>query len=115
MSVAAMLRFGVSLSAFVVLVGGALWLRHPWGVNPDYTHFHPGNPALRTLTGVVQGSIDFAPESIIQLGLIVLIATPVARVLFCVIGFARQKNLLYVGVSTVVLTILIYSLVRGGQ
>lgn len=113
-SVAAMLRFGVSLSALVVLIGGVLWLRHPLVVHPDYTHFNPGDPALRTLTGTIQGTIDFAPKSIIQLGLIVLIATPVARVVFCVIGFARQRNLLYVAVSSVVLTILLYSLIRGG-
>ena len=114
-SVAGMLRVGISLAALVVLAGGALLLRRPFGMVPDYTHFHAGDPALRSVTGIVQGAIDFAPKSVIQLGLLVLIATPVTRVLFCVIGFTRQRNLLYVAVSTIVLSVLIYSFLRGGR
>ena len=51
----------------------------------------------------------------IQLGLLLLIATPVVRVILCVIGFARQHNILYVAVSTVVLVILIPSFFRAAQ
>ena len=113
-SVAAMLRFGVTLAAVVVLGGGVLLLRHPWSAIPDYTHFQRGNPALSTLAGILQGAIDLAPKSIIQLGLVVLIATPVARVVLCITGFARQKDLLYVVVSVLVFAVLLYSLLSGG-
>jgi uncharacterized membrane protein len=54
-------------------------------------------------------------EGVIETGLILLIATPVARVAFCIAGFLRQKDWLYIAVSTVVLGILIYSLIQGGQ
>ena len=48
------------------------------------------------------------------MGLVVLIATPVMRVLYCVVGFARQRSRLYVAISSIVLLILIYGLTKGG-
>jgi uncharacterized membrane protein len=46
----------------------------------------------------------------IQLGLLLLIATPVARVAFSVYAFARQRDFLYVGVTLIVLTVLLFGL-----
>jgi uncharacterized membrane protein len=112
-AVAGMLRFGVSLAAVVVLAGGVLLLRHPWTPVPDYAHFQAGGPALRTLRGIAHGAVHLEPKSIIQLGLLVLIATPVARVAYCVAGFARQRDRLYVVISSLVLAVLIYSLTKG--
>ena len=66
--------------------------------------------AVLTLTGVVQGVEHFDAPSIIVLGLLVLIATPVARVGMCIVGFLFERDKLYVLVSTVVLGILLYSL-----
>ena len=114
-SVAVVLRIGVTLSAAVVILGGVLLSKHMLSAVPDYTHFHPGDPGLRSVMGIVQGSVNFMPKSLIQLGLLLLIATPVARVVLCVIGFARQHNILYVAVSTVVLVILILSFLRVGR
>jgi uncharacterized membrane protein len=112
-SVAGMLRFGVGLAAVVVLAGGLLSLRHPGAMMPDYAHFHAADASLRTVAGVVHGAMQISARSIIQLGLLLLIATPIARVVFCVVGFARQRDRLYVAISSVVLLILIYSLVKG--
>ena len=113
LSVASMLRFGVSLAALVVLTGGIIYLRHPFTPIPNYTHFSPGSPALRTLSGIYDGVKHLNPRSIIQLGLVLLIATPVARVVFCVIGFARQRKPLYIFVSVLVLAVLLYSFTKG--
>ena len=109
-SVAAMLRFGVTLSAVVVLIGGLMYLRHPWSAIPMYSQFEAAGPSLRTLSGIFQSATQPNAKSVIQAGLVLLIATPVARVVFCIIGFARQRRLLYVLVSTLVLIILTYSL-----
>jgi uncharacterized membrane protein len=114
-SVAVVLRIGVTLSAAVVILGGLLFRKHMLSTVPDYTHFHPGDPGLRSVMGIVQGAVNFMPKSLIQLGLLLLIATPVARVVLCVIGFARQHNILYVAISTVVLVILILSFLRAGR
>jgi uncharacterized membrane protein len=113
LSVASMLRFGVTLSAIVVFAGGLMYLRHPFIVTPDYQHFQAGTPDLRTLSGIVYGAWKIRPDSLIQLGLLLLIATPITRVAFCVIGFARQKDRLYVLVSALVLLILLFSFARG--
>lgn len=114
LSVAAMLRIGVSLAAVVVLVGGCALLARSWSSVPAYQQFHAASPALTTFTGILRGVRGFAPESVIQLGLVLLIVTPVARVVLCVVGFARQRDRLYVAVSCLVLAVLLYSLL-GGQ
>lgn len=112
LSVANMLRAGVIASAVMVLAGGLWLLRHPFAPIPDYTHFNPGDPSLRTLGGVLGGALHRHARHLIQLGILVLIATPLVRVIFCLIGFARQKDKLYVSVSLTVLLVLIYSLAR---
>jgi len=113
LSVAAMLRIGVTLAAIVVFAGGMLSLQHPKSSSGNYTHFHAGSEALRSISGIFHGAIHLDPQSIIQLGLVILIATPVARVVLCIIGFARQRSALYVAISSIVLAILIYSLSRN--
>ena len=114
-SVAVVLRIGVTLSAAVVLLGGVLLGKHLFGAVPDYTHFQLGDPGLRSVMGIVQGAMNFTPKSVIQLGLLLLIATPVARVVLCIVGFARQRNVLYLVVSTIVLVILGLSFLKAGQ
>ena len=52
-------------------------------------------------------------RGLIQLGLLLLIATPIARVVFSVAGFARQRDWLYVAITLIVLTLLGYSLLAG--
>jgi uncharacterized membrane protein len=115
LSIAAMLRFGVTLAAIIVIIGGALYLRHPLSATPDLQHFQAGVPSLTTISGIITGVIHLSPPSIIQFGMVILIATPVARVLLCVIGFARQKDRLYVFISSFVLLVLIYSLSKGSH
>jgi uncharacterized membrane protein len=70
---------------------------------------------LNTVAGVLHGVLRLDAKSVIQLGILFLIATPVVRVVFCIIGFTRQRDVLYIGVSTTVLIILTYSLFRGGR
>ena len=113
LSIAAMLRLGVTLAAVFVLAGGALALRHPWTTIPSYRLFHAGDASLRTLPGIMHGLLRLEPGSIVQFGLVVLIATPVARVVFCVVGFGRQRDALYVAISLAVLLVLVYSLTFG--
>ncbi len=108
--VGVMLRTGVMLAAAVVLAGGALYLAQNHGPRPDYEHFH-GEPAhLMSLRGIGHGVATGDPRSIIMLGLLLLIATPVGRVVMCVVGFLFERDRLYVAVSSLVLVILLYSL-----
>jgi uncharacterized membrane protein len=112
-TIANMLRWGVTLAAAVVFLGGILSLRNPTAAAPDYAHFHP--TPLPSLSEILRSAAHLDPSSIIQLGILLLIATPVLRVVFCIAGFSRQRDKVYVFISSAVLLILIYSLFRGGR
>jgi uncharacterized membrane protein len=113
-SIANLLRAGVALSAFVVMIGGAMYLLHPATAHPDYRQFASVAAPLRTLSGILLGAAHFDPRSLIQFGILLLVSTPIARVAFCVFGFARQRDLLYAAISVVVLAILLLSFIRSG-
>ena len=81
---------------------------------PDYQHFRGEPPQFTSLGGVVRGLGTLEPRSIIMFGLLILIATPVARVVMCIVGFLLEGDRLYVAISTVVLLILLYSLFLHG-
>jgi uncharacterized membrane protein len=66
------------------------------------------------VSGVIAGVARGDSISIIQLGVLLLIATPISRVLISVIGFARERDWLYVACSLLVLALLTYGLVHGG-
>jgi uncharacterized membrane protein len=109
-----LLRTGVLLSASVVFLGGIVYLvRHGHAV-ADYRVFRGELSPLRTVAGVLHEARQFSGRAIIQFGLLLLIATPVARVLFSVIGFARERDYLYVFFTLAVLAILSYSLFGTG-
>jgi len=105
-----LLRAGVLLSAFVVFCGGSVYLaRH--GNEPSGYRVFRGEPNdLRTIPGVLRETFSLQGRGIIQLGLLLLIATPVARVALAILGFAAERDRMYVGFATIVLVILLYSL-----
>jgi uncharacterized membrane protein len=109
-----LLRIGVFLSGLVVLGGGALYLvRH--GREPFVYEIFRGEPSnLRSIEGIIDSVKSVSARGIIQLGLLMLIATPVARVAFSVGGFALEKDWKYVVMTLVVLTVLVYSILSGG-
>jgi uncharacterized membrane protein len=106
-----LLRGGVSLAAAVVLMGGIFYLIRYHSTSPGYRVFR-GEPAdLRSVSGILADAIELRSRGLIQLGLLLLVATPVARVVFSVFAFARQHDLTYVVLTLIVLAVLIYSLV----
>jgi|SRR5579864_2043169 len=106
-----LLRAGVFLSAMVVLLGASVYLVRHGRSRPDYHIFH-GEPAdLRSLGGILHDAVALRGRGIIQLGLLLLIATPIARVAFSVFGFAAERDHMYVIFTLIVLVILLYSLV----
>lgn len=58
-------------------------------------------------------ALELRSRGIIQLGLLLLLATPVARVAFSIYAFAHQRDLTYVFITSIVLAILLYSLASG--
>jgi uncharacterized membrane protein len=107
------LRTGVLLSAAVVASGALVYLARRGGMTPEYQVFK-GEPAdLRSVWGILADARALSGRGLIQFGLLLLIATPVTRVVFSIIGFARQRDWLYVGIASLVLLLLTVSLFGG--
>ena len=112
--IGSLLRAGVIVAAVLVLSGGALYLARHGSTIPDHHVFH-GEPAyLRDLGGILSAARVLDGPGLIQLGLLVLLATPLVRVAFSVLAFALQRDRTYVVVTSIVLAVLLYSLAAGG-
>jgi uncharacterized membrane protein len=108
--IGAMLRYGVLLSASVVAAGGIWYLIQYGTTAPGYHVFRGGPEYLRHLRGILSGVPGFHCRRVMQLGLVLLIATPVARVAFSVVAFALQRDRAYVVITLIVLAVLLFSL-----
>jgi uncharacterized membrane protein len=109
-----LLQVGVAVSAAVVLAGGAVYLVRHGGARPHYGRF-VGEPAeLRSVTGILHAAAAVQGRAIIQLGLLLLIATPVARVAFSLFAFLRERDRAYVLITSFVLALLLVSLTGLG-
>ena len=111
--IATLLLCGIASSMAIVLMGGAIYLLRHGLEYPDYRVFH-GEPAdLRRISGILADVKSLRGRGLIELGILLLIATPVARVAFSIFGFMRERDYTYVVVTLIVLTFLLFSLSRG--
>ncbi|MFD0793563.1 DUF1634 domain-containing protein [Mucilaginibacter litoreus] len=107
------LRAGVLISMLMVLIGGAFYiLRHGHAI-ADYHEFKGVPDFVGTLSGIINGIITLRGRAIIQFGIMLLIATPVIRVLFSAIGFFLERDYLYTAITLVVLLIILISALSG--
>ena len=105
-----LLRSGVILAAAVVFIGAALFLAR-YGSSLEHYRVFQGEPSdLRHLSSIFRDAIALDPRGIIQSGLLLLIATPVARVIFTVFAFCYERDWTYVVITLIVLSLLLYSL-----
>ena len=111
--ISSILRFGVFAAALVVGVAGVFHLIRFHADPVTYGRFALERSDLRTFGGVVRSSLRLQSDAIIQLGLLMLIATPIARVALAAIGFTLEHDYLYLGVSIIVLLILTFSLAHS--
>jgi uncharacterized membrane protein len=105
-----LLRGGVILAASVVLLGGAAYLAAFWDKPADYGTFRGEPPELCHPVSIIREAFQLDPRALIQFGLLLLIATPVARVAFTVFAFGWQRDRTYVVITLIVLALLLYSL-----
>lgn len=111
--ISVLLRVGVLISGSVVLIGGIYYLLRHGGETASYRVFHGAAADDRILPQIVRSAIALRARSIIQLGLLLLIATPILRVAFSLAGFAMERDRVYVLITSIVLAVLLYSLVSG--
>ena len=105
-----LLQVGVLLASAIVLAGGILYVHAHAAAPMDYRTFAGEPPFLRHPSQLLRHLATGDGAAIIQLGILLLIATPIARVVFAVIAFAIERDRLYVAVSLVVLAVLLVSL-----
>lgn len=109
------LRCGVYLSLSVAVVGGLIYLvaegnhtsvQHNVFIEKDENLF---DLITDTLRGVAYGD----GLSIIELGILLLIATPLTRVIFSLWAFNQEKDRMYVVITLIVLVIIFVSILTG--
>lgn len=108
-----LLRIGVIISSFTIIIGGIIFLWHHGKDSPDYNAFHGLTHSLDSFSGVLSGVLKGRGQDIIQLGVLLLIATPVARIMFSIFGFIEEKDRLYIVITIIVLLIIISSMLFG--
>lgn len=112
-----LLRTGVFSSAALVVLGTIVtFLRHP-----SYLSSVEQGRQLRdgltsfptTLPAVVQGLTRSEGNAIVMAGLMVLIATPILRVVVSIVAFLQMRDRVFAGITTLVLLLLLTSLSLG--
>ena len=104
-----LLRTGVIIAGSVVIFGAVLFLVRHGSEIPSYHMFKPDSFNFSDFRGLFRGIVAFRSVSIMELGILLLIATPVLRVLFSVFAFAYKKDYMYVVFTVIVLFVLIFS------
>jgi uncharacterized membrane protein len=107
------LRTGVFVSMTIVFLGGILYLYRHGHTTANYSEFKGIPDFVQTIPAIVNGIFTFRGRAIIQAGIILLIATPILRVLFSAIGFVIEKDYLYTAISFFVLLIILISMFSG--
>jgi uncharacterized membrane protein len=109
-----LLQVGVLLAASVVLVGGVRYLVAHAGESSNYRVFAARPIELRHPAALLSGIARGDSSAIIELGILLLVATPICRVIFAVIAFAIERDRLYVAISLTVLAVLLFGMLRAG-
>ena len=116
-AISRLLRTGVVLSITIICIGVLLtFIHHPQFIrsktalgdltSADAVYPHHVKEVLRQIR-------KERGQAIVMLGLLMLIATPVARVGFSIVAFAMERDRLYTIVTIVVMAFLVFSFVIG--
>jgi uncharacterized membrane protein len=108
-----LLQVGVLLAALVVLAGGAIYLRGHAGEQANYRVFTARPVEVRHPAQLLRGIAGGDASAIVDLGILLLVATPICRVVFALLAFALERDRLYVAISATVLAVLLFGLLRS--
>ncbi|MVN20762.1 DUF1634 domain-containing protein [Mucilaginibacter arboris] len=111
--IGSLLRWGVILAMSVVFIGGIIYVYRHGQEKPAYHTFNGEPGFLKTISGILQGVAAIKGRAIIQLGILLLIATPIARILLSIVSFVLEKDYLYVVITLIVFGIILFSMLSG--
>lgn len=106
LTIGKIMRVGVVLAAVFMLFGMGLFF-----INKGSGY--PGATFPTTLTLIFQGTLHFKAYAYMMAGIFFLILTPVLRVIVSIYAFWKEKDFLYVYITSAVLFILIISYLIG--
>ena len=104
------LRIGVIISALLILFGGLLFILRHTSEIPSFKTFSGQPERLRNVETIINEAVQLRGRSVIQLGILVLIITPVLRVIFSFIQFIIHRDWRYTCITALLMVILLYSL-----
>jgi uncharacterized membrane protein len=108
-----LLKYGVILSTALVVLGLLIIAAHAPPTFPttveQLVSSNYGRPTL-DLGVLVSGVAAGSPLFVLQLGLLILLATPVVRVFASIILFAAERDRTYVAITLLVFGILLFSI-----
>ena len=105
-----LLRVGVMASMLIVFTGALIYLSSYGHTTVDYSHFNPAKTEYSSILAIFKGLRSLDGMAIIQFGTLLLIFTPVTRVVFSIFGFLIERDYLYVLIGIFVLCIILLSL-----
>jgi len=106
------LRFGVILAAAIILVGLVVFVAMRPSSGPTSLHqlLHTSSASV-SAHGIVRGVARGDATSLMQLGVLALILTPVMRVAMSIVLFSAERDGVFVLITSVVLAVLIAGLI----
>ncbi|TKC05423.1 DUF1634 domain-containing protein [Pedobacter polaris] len=105
-----LLRVGVIVSTAVVLLGGIIFLSTHNNQKVSFSDFKPEESKFSSVAEILGGLKTLDGLAIIQFGVLLLIFTPIARVVFSIFSFLMEKDYMYVLIGIIVLCVIITSL-----
>lgn len=112
MFIGRMLRVGVFTACIVAVLGGVLYVVQYGGNSVDFSEFTTAM-AVESIGEVINGVLVLDAVSVIQLALLILLATPILRVVFSILAFMIERDYLYVFITLVVLIIIVFNIFNG--
>ncbi|MCS3532741.1 DUF1634 domain-containing protein [Chryseobacterium sp. JUb7] len=112
-SVGNLLRLGVILSVATSLIGFIKLFLEGFKMPKKYTSLNMGTSSEKVWGQFWDSLCKGEGMAIIQLGILLLIFTPLMRIIFALIGYLKEKDYVYVVISSIVLAIMAVSFFTG--
>ena len=108
------LRVGVMTACCIAILSGTYYLIcHGSEPIPNYYTFHGEPSSLTSLSGIFTGVFHFQAANWIQLGVLVLMLTPITRIILSLFDFAHQRDCLYVTITAIVFLVILSNSLGG--
>lgn len=112
-SVGNLLRLGVILSVMTSLIGFIKLFMEGFKMPRKYKLLDMGTSSEKVWSHFWETLCKGEGMAIIQLGILMLIFTPLMRIIFALIGYLKEKDYTYVIISSIVLAIMAVSFFTG--